>query len=43
MGHTTNTNGLPLGDARRAEYVFSRHVEIKNSAKTKKPVTVAAS
>jgi hypothetical protein len=39
---------IPLEGARPAEYVFSRHVEIKleeikNSAKTKKPVTVAAS
>ncbi|MEK6384947.1 MAG: adenosyl-hopene transferase HpnH [Paraburkholderia tropica] len=38
---------IPLDTQRPAEYVFSRHVEIKldeikNSAKTKKPVTVAA-
>ena len=39
---------IPLEGARPAEYVFSRHVEIKleeikNAAKTKKPATVAAS
>lgn len=38
---------IPLDRQRPAEYVFSRHVEIKleeikNAAKTKKPATVAA-